>query len=137
MLAGELIDRTKHIRLAHRSIFISNTAPSNQRNSLPCAKKRRRNPFSFSPQLPTLAAQRRCSRKRGKKKSNNCQTAFPHAWTNEICILSCRLIKFRTGSYSHCYYSLSLQLKLHCLYIEISIFFISPRKETKIFFQVL
>lgn len=49
MLAGELIDRAKHIRLAHRSIFIPSTAPSNQRNSLLRAKTEGAIHFHFPP----------------------------------------------------------------------------------------
>lgn len=73
MLAGELIDRARHICLAHRSIFISSAAPSNQRDGLraPC-QKRRRDPFSFSSRLPQpalVAARRRYSGDREKKNN--------------------------------------------------------------------
>jgi len=66
MLAGELIDRTKHIRLAHRSIFISNTTPSNQRNSSLYKKKKTQSIFIFpaTSNSTLCAAQRRCNRKK-------------------------------------------------------------------------
>lgn len=93
MLAGELIDRTKHIRLAHRSIFIPNTAPSNQRNSLLRAKTEGAIHFHFPPTSNSYGTTTTLQLK-DKKKRNNCAIIFLHACANEISCSSCQLAKF-------------------------------------------
>lgn len=91
MLAGELIDRTKHIRLAHRSIFIPNTAPSNQRNSLLRAKTEGAIHFHFP---PTSNSYGTTTTLQLKDKKNDCATIFLYACANEISCSSCQLVKF-------------------------------------------